>query len=54
MAKNVNMTRERKIALPAILAAARDHYQGYVERGTTSHPCARKLEQALEAFRDCK
>lgn len=48
MAKNINMTRERKIALPTILRAA---------RAATRHvPMDNKqraeLEQALEAFRD--
>lgn len=48
MAKNVNMTRERKIALPVILRAA---------RAATRHvPMdARQradLEKALEAFRE--
>ncbi len=52
MAKRINMTRERKNAFPEILKAARDHYQGYVERGTTSHSHARKLKEALETFRE--
>lgn len=48
MAKNIQMTRERKIALPTILRAA---------RAATRHvPMDNKqraeLEQALEAFRD--
>lgn len=48
MAKNISMTRERKIALPVILRAA---------RAATRHvPMDNKqraeLEQALEAFRD--
>lgn len=48
MAKNISMTRERKIALPTILRAA---------RAATRHvPMDNKqraeLEQALEAFRD--
>lgn len=48
MAKNISMTRERKIALPAILAAARAHL---TTSGDFMEPRERaNLERALEAF----
>lgn len=48
MAKNVTMTRERKIALPTILAAAR----AYLEHAGLSSTEYKRLRDALEAFRD--
>lgn len=46
MAKNVSMTRERKIALPVILSAARQ----YLECAGLSAAEYKKLRDALEAF----
>lgn len=47
MAKNVSMTRERKIALPVILSAA-NGMLAMLEKGSEQH---RRLEKALEAFK---
>lgn len=48
MAKNVTMTRERKIALPTILAAAAD----LVNDTPVSEKQKAAIRKALEAFRD--
>jgi len=51
MAKNINMTRERKIALPLILEAAKLYYE------RLSEPLDKQghnLGRALEAFREDK
>lgn len=48
MAKRVDMTRERKIALPIILAAARAHLAGHSGNGRAE----RELREALEKFDD--
>lgn len=50
MAKNVSMTRERKIALPVILEAAAAYLltnEEYLEPREKA-----KLEEALEAFKN--
>jgi hypothetical protein len=48
MAKRIAMTRERMIALPTIIRAARAHLAQYQGDGKAE----RELRQALEAFRD--
>jgi hypothetical protein len=48
MAKRIDMTRERKIALPVILAAARAHLTTSGDFMDTKERNA--LEQALEVF----
>lgn len=48
MAKNINMTRERKIALPVILAAAADLVNGT----PVSDKQKRAISDALAAFKD--
>lgn len=47
MAKNINMTRERKIALPIILGAAADLVHGT----PVSDKQKERVKQALEAFK---
>lgn len=47
MAKNINMTRERKIALPVILEAAQ-HTLAQLVQGSKNHE---RLKAALEAFK---
>lgn len=51
MAKNVSMTRERKIALPVILEAARN-YQRTLEGETVAvaQNTRHRLADALKAF----
>lgn len=48
MAKNINMTRERKIALPVILAAAARHLETLKASGKNTI----ELNRALQAFKD--
>lgn len=46
--KRIELTRERKIALPVIIAAAR----GYLEHAGLSSTEYKRLRDALEAFKD--
>lgn len=48
MAKNVIMTRERKIAFPVVLTAARAAFEQVQMTGKQRE----ELRQALEAFRE--
>lgn len=48
MAKRIELTRERKIALPVIISAARS----YLEHAGLSSTEYKRLRDALEAFKD--
>lgn len=49
MAKRIAMTRERQIALPVILAAAREHLAAYAGGGKREAELRRALGAFVEA-----
>lgn len=53
MAKRIEMTRARQIALPVLLEAARDYLQVLSDEGRTASDRRQQgeLERALEAFK---
>lgn len=52
MAKNISMTRERKIALPVILEMARAYLLTNADDGVLEPRDKARYERALEAFGD--